>query len=115
MYFTKAGQSINNAIHISIFYHESNYISTDNRKRFYNAYNFPHFDCCCDIWRNYTHYLEEILSSTMFSGLKWMSFPVQVTYMKAIQMFKTIRGDSAEFHRSSFTFAYDIHAVTFII
>ena len=28
----------------------------------------------------------------MFSDLKWMSFPERVIYMKAIQMFKTIRG-----------------------
>ena len=30
--------------------------------------------------------------------------------MKAIQMFKTIRGDALEYLRSSFTFASDIHA-----
>jgi len=30
--------------------------------------------------------------------------------MKAIQMFKTIRGDAPEYLRSSFTFASDIHA-----
>jgi len=30
--------------------------------------------------------------------------------MKAIQMFKTIRGDVPEYYRSSFTFASDIHA-----
>jgi len=29
--------------------------------------------------------------------------------MKAIQMFKTIRGDAPEYIRSSFTFASDIH------
>ena len=31
------------------------YISTDNRKRFYNAYILPHFDCCCVIWGKCTH------------------------------------------------------------
>ena len=35
--------------------------------------------------------------------------------MKAIKMFKTIRGDAPEYLRSSFTFASDIHAVTFIV
>ena len=46
----------------------------------------------------------------MFSDLKWMSFPERVIYMKAIQMFKTIRGGAPEYLRSSFTFASDIHA-----
>ena len=31
-------------------------------------------------------------SPTMFSDIKWMSFHERVIYMKAIQMFKTIRG-----------------------
>ena len=31
------------------------YLSTDNRKRFYNAYLLPHFDLCCVIWGNCTH------------------------------------------------------------
>ena len=31
--------------------------------------------------------------------------------MKAIQMFKTIRGDAPEYLRSTFTFASDIHAI----
>ena len=46
----------------------------------------------------------------MFSDLKWMSFPKRVKYMKAIQMFKTVRGDAPEYLRLSFTFASDIHA-----
>ena len=49
-------------------------------------------------------------SYVMFSDLKWMSLPERVIYVKAIQMFKTIWGDSPEFRRSSFTFASDIHA-----
>ena len=93
---------IENAIHISICYHESKYISqlTDIRKRFYNAYILPHFDLCCVMWGNWTHYLEEKLvrlqkrsariildcdfytsSSTMFSDLKWISFPERVIYI----------------------------------
>ena len=109
------------------------YLSTENR--FYNAYNLPHFDCCCVIWGNCTHYPEEELvrlqkraaqvildcdvytpSSTMgFLYLNWMPFPERVTYMKAIQMFKTIRGDAPEYLRSSFTFASDIRTRPFIV
>ena len=37
------------------------YLSTDNRKRFYNAYILPHFDFCCVIGGNCTHNLEEKL------------------------------------------------------
>ena len=101
------------------------YLSTDNRKRFHNAYILPHFDLCCVSWGNCTHYLEEKLarlqkraarvildcgfytpSSAMFSDLNWVSFPERDIniYMKAIQMFKTIRGDAPEYLRSSFTF-----------
>ena len=109
------------------------YLTTDNCKHFYNAYILPHFDFCCVIWGNCTHYLEEKLVklqkravrvildcdcntplSTMFSDLKWMSFAKRVTYMKAIQMFKTIRGDAQEYLRSSFTFAPDMHATLFM-
>ena len=44
------------------------YLSTDNRKRFYNAYFLSHFDLCCVVmWRKCT-------SSTMFSDIKWLSF-----------------------------------------
>ena len=106
-------------------------IITDNPKRFYNSYILPHFDFCCVIWGNctYMYYIEEkpaglqirlarviidcdvyTQSSTMVSDVKWMSFPERVIHMKAIQMFKTIRGDAPEYLRSSFTFASDIHA-----
>ena len=70
------------------------YLSTDNRKRFYNAYILPHFVFCCVIWGNCTHYLEEKLvrlqkkaarvvldcefytpSSTMFSDLNGYHSP----------------------------------------
>ena len=44
------------------------YLSTDNCKRFYNAYFLSHFDLCCVVmWRKCT-------SSTMFSDIKWLSF-----------------------------------------
>jgi len=45
------------------------------------------------------------------SELKWMTFPERVLYQKAIQMFKTIRGNAPEYLRTSFTFATDIHAI----
>ena len=65
-----------------------------------NAYILPHFDFCCVIWGNCTHYLEEKLvrlqkraarvildcdfyttSSTMFSDLKWVLFSERVIYI----------------------------------
>ena len=45
----------------------------------------------------------------MISDLKCMSFPERVMYMKAIQLFKTIKGDEPEYLWSSFTLASDIH------
>mgnify|MGYP000193374752 CR=1 FL=1 len=53
---------IKNAIHIFIRYHESNYIS---QLRIVNAFITNIFSliliCCCFIWGNCTHYLEEKL------------------------------------------------------
>ena len=46
----------------------------------------------------------------MFSDHKWVSLPECFIYMKATQMFKTIRGDAPEYLMSAFTFASDIHA-----
>ena len=40
-----------------------------------------------------------------------MTFPECVLYQKAIQIFKTIRGNAPEYLRTSFTFATDIHAI----
>ena len=87
------------------------YISTENRKRLHNAYILPHFGLCCVIWGNCTHYMEEKLvrlqksaarvildcdfdtpSSTMFSDLKWMSFPERVIYIwKPFKCLKLLR------------------------
>ena len=47
----------------------------------------------------------------MFAELKWMTFPERVLYQKAIQMFKTIRGNAPEYLKTSFTFKTDIHAI----
>ena len=105
------------------------YLSTDNCKSFYNAYILLHFDFCCVIWANCIHNLEVKIvklqkraarlildcdfytpSCMIFSELKWMTFPKRVLYQKAIQMFKTIRGNVPQYLRTSFTFATDIHA-----
>ena len=47
----------------------------------------------------------------MFSDLKWVSFPERVIHIKAIQMFKTIRGEAPEYLRSSCTLRSDKHAI----
>ena len=70
------------------------FLSFQNRTRFYNAYILPHFDLCCVIWGNCTSVIEDKLvklqkraaraildveftvpSETMFTQLKWMTFP----------------------------------------
>ena len=38
-----------------------------------------------------------------------MSFPERVIHIKAIQMFKTIRGEAPEYLMSALTFTSDIH------
>jgi len=45
-----------------------------------------------------------------FAELKWMTFPGRVLYLKAIQMFKAIRGNAPEYLRTSFTVSTGIHA-----
>ena len=94
------------------------YLSTENRIRFYNAYTLPQL-LLCYLGKLHTGGITSKTekgcpsnswlwfytpSSTMFSDLKWMSFPELVIYMKAIQMFKTITGDAPEYLRSSVTF-----------
>ena len=37
------------------------FLSFQNRKRFYNAYILPHFDCCCIIWGNCTSVMDDKL------------------------------------------------------
>ena len=59
------------------------YLSTDNRKRFYNAYILPHFDLCCVIWGNCTHYLEEKLVRLQKRGCPsnswlWLLYPIML-------------------------------------
>ena len=77
------------------------FLSFQNRKRFYNAYILPHFDFCCVILGNCTSVMEDKLvklqkrvageildvdvtvpSETMFTQLKWMTFPERVVYLK---------------------------------
>ena len=92
------------------------FLSFRNRKRFNNAYIIPHFDLCCVIWGNCTSVMEDKLvklqkraaraildvdftfpSETMFTQLKWMTFPKRVVYHKAIQMYKTVCGDAPDY------------------
>jgi len=35
-------------------------------------------------------------SETMFTQLKWMTFPERVVYHKAVQMYKTVCGDAPD-------------------
>ena len=122
----------NNAIHISICDHESNYISQLRIVKAFITHLFSLIGCV--IWGNCTHYLEEELvrlqkraarvildcdvytpSSTMFFLiLNGCHFRERVIYMKAIQMFITIRGDAPEYLRSSFTFASDMHTRCYV-
>ena len=104
-----------------------NFLSIETRKRFYNAYILPHFDFCCIIWGNCTSSLEDKLikfqkraarvildsdystpSTALFSKLKWMTFHERVIYQKAIQMYKTLRGDAPDYLQNAFTFTTDI-------
>ena len=106
-----------------------NFLSIETRKRFYNAYILPHFDFCCIIWGNCTSSLEDKLikfqkraarvildsdystpSTALFSKLKWMTFHERVIYQKAIQMYKTLRGDAPDYLQNAFTFTTDIHS-----
>ena len=96
----------NNVIHFFIYCLDLKSLSFQNRKRFYNAYILAHFDLCCVIWGNCTSVMEDKLvklqkraaiaisdvdftipSEIMFTQLKWMTFPEQVVYHKAIQMY----------------------------
>jgi len=96
-------------------------LSFENRKRFYNAYILPHFELGCVIWGNCTSVMEDKLvklqkraartildvdvivpSETMFTHLKWMTFPERVVYHKVIQMHKTVCGDAHDYLKYDF-------------
>ena len=82
-------------------------LSFQNRKQFYNAYILPHFDLCCASLGNCTSVIEDKLvklqkgdaraildvdftvhSETMFTQLKWMTFPERVVYHKTYKCTK---------------------------
>ena len=45
--------------------------------------------------------MNRLVVSTMFAELKWMTLPESVLYQKAIQMFKTARGNAPKYLRTS--------------
>ena len=49
-------------------------------------------------------------SETMFTQLKWMTFPERVVYPKAIQMHKTVCGDAPGYLKNDFVFTSEIHS-----
>jgi len=49
-------------------------------------------------------------SETMFTELKWMTFPERVIYHKAIQMYKTCCGDAPDYLKNDFVFTSEIHS-----
>ena len=49
-------------------------------------------------------------SETMFTHLKWMTFPERGVYHKAIQMYKTVCGDATDYLKNDFVFTSEIHS-----
>jgi len=49
-------------------------------------------------------------SETMFTRLKWMTFPERGVYHKAIQMYKTVCGDAPDYLKNDFVFTSEIHS-----
>jgi len=49
-------------------------------------------------------------SETMFTLLKWMTFPERVVYHKAIQMYKTVCVDAPDCLKNDFVFTSEIHS-----
>jgi len=41
--------------------------------------------------------MDALCPETMFTQLKWMTFPEQVVYHKAIQMYKTVCGVAPDY------------------
>ena len=85
------------------------FLSRRNRILSYNSYILPHLDFCCIIWGNCSSKLDDKLvkfqkraarvildcdlytpSSELFKELNWQTFPVRVTYQKAILMYRII-------------------------
>ena len=49
-------------------------------------------------------------SETMFTQLKWMTFPERAVYHKAIQIYKTVCGDAPDYLKNDFVFTSEIHS-----
>ena len=49
-------------------------------------------------------------SETMFTQLKWMTFPERVVYHKAIQMYTTVCGDAPDYLKNVSVFTSEIHS-----
>jgi len=47
---------------------------------------------------------------TMFTQIKWMTFPERVVYNKAIQMYKTVCEDAPDYLKTDFVFTSEIHS-----
>ena len=104
------------------------YINVPTRKLFYNAYILPHLDYCCSIWGNAnTELMSAVIkfqkraarsildkpidtpSEQLFAELKWMEFPVRVTYQKAILMYKIMHNLTPPHLTSLFKFSKEVH------
>jgi len=123
---TQVENVIKNVIHVFTYYLDLKSLSFQKRKRFYNAYILAYFDLCCVIWGNCTSIMEDKLqkraaraildvdvtvpSETMFTQLKWMTFPERVVYHKAIQMYQPVCGDAPDYIKNGFVFTSEIHS-----
>jgi len=80
------------------------------------------------IWGNYTSVMEDKLvtlqkrtaraildvdgivpSETMFTQLKWVTFPERGVYHKTIQMYTPVCGDPPDYLKNDFVFTSAIH------
>ena len=52
-------------------------------------------------------------SETMYTQLKWMTFPERVVYRKSIQMYKTVCGDVPDYLKTILCFTSEIHPTLF--
>ena len=103
------------------------YINFPTRKLFYNAYILPHLDYCCSIWGNAnTELMNAVIkfqkraarsildkpidtpSEQLFAELKWMEFPVRVTYQKAILMYKIMHNLTPPYLTNLFKFSKEV-------
>ena len=87
-----------------------------------------HLDYCCSIWGNAnTELMNAVIkfqkkaarsildkpidtpSEQLFAELKWMEFPVRVTYQKAILMYKIMHNLTPPYLTSLFKFSKEVH------